>query len=101
MKVEVFAALVMIAVVIEKLIAALVQPLFIKLKIDTWWLLYVSFVVGGLFGWATGLNAFPVFTSAGIGQLLTALICGAGPTFLYDLIDNGQQARLPKATPLP
>jgi hypothetical protein len=96
MDIQVFFALVVLSIVVEKLIAAIIQPIFVKFKWDTWWLLYVSFVVGGLLGWATGLNAFPaMFQAAWVGRLLTALACGAGPTFLYDLIDNGQPARLP------
>ena len=96
MNIEVFAGLAMVIVVIQKLIEALVQPLFLKLKIDLWWLMYVSLVVGALFGWATALNAFPIFTPVWVGRLLTALICGAGPTFIYDIIDKGSPARLPR-----
>ena len=98
MDTQVFLTLVVLSVVLEKLIAAIIQPLFVRLKWDTWWLLYVSFLVGGLFGWATELNAFPtMFAVAWVGRVLTALACGAGPTFLFDLIDNGQAARLPVA----
>jgi hypothetical protein len=97
MDTSVFLTLIVLSVIVEKLIAAIVQPVFLKLKWDTWWLLYVSFIVGGLLGWATGLNAFPtMFATAWVGRLITALACGAGPTFLYDMIDNGQNARLPK-----
>jgi hypothetical protein len=96
MDTQVFLALIVLSIIIEKLIAAIIQPIFVKFKWDTWYLLYVSFVVGGLLGWATGLNAFPtLFTVAWVGRLITSLACGAGPTFLYDLIDNGQAARLP------
>jgi len=96
MKLEVFAGLILLMVVIEKLIDAIVKPLFVRLKVDTWWLLYVSLVFGFAIGWATGLNAFPVVGSEVVGKILTALVCGCGPTFIYDLIDNGQDARLPR-----
>ena len=97
MKLDVFAGLVLLMIVIQKLIEAIIQPLFVRLKVDTWWLLYVSLVVGFGVGWATGLNAFPVFGVGYevVGRILTALVCGCGPTFIYDLIDNGQAARLP------
>lgn len=82
-------------VIVQKLIEALVQPAFLKLKIDTWWLLYVSLLFGGIVGFLTGLNAFPIFPAPIVGRIFTALICGAGPTFLYDMIDRGSPARLP------
>ena len=98
MNLEVFVSLAMLMVVVLKLIEAIIQPLFVKLKLDTWWLLYVSLVLGFGVGWATGLNAFPVFGVGYevVGRILTSLACGAGPTFLYDMIDNGQAVRLPR-----
>jgi len=97
MIVEVLLTVLVISIVMMQLVEAIVKPLFLKLGIDVWWLFYVAFVFGTLVGWASSLNAFTWFVSpyAWVGQLLTALACGAGPSTIYNIIDKGQPARLP------
>ena len=94
---EVFAQLLILSIVTTKLIDWFIKPVFLKLKWDTWWLTYVSLVIGGLVGWATGLNAFPGFLPQWIwlGRVITAIAFGGGPTLLFDLTNNGKPARLP------
>lgn len=95
---SVFVQLIVLSIVVTKLIDWFITPIFLKLKWDTWWITYVSLVIGGLVGWATGLNAFPGFLPAWVwlGRILTAIACGGGPTLLYKLTDNGYPARLPQ-----
>lgn len=94
---EVLLMILAMSLAIEGLIEAIFKPLLLKLKIDTWWLFYVAFVIGALVGWFSKKNAFTGWFEEALwlGRLFTAAACGAGPSYLYKLIDNGQAARLP------
>ena len=49
---------------------------------------YPVFIVGGLFGWFLGQDAFPMFSATvpWLGRMLTATLGGVGPGFIYDII---------------
>ena len=97
MNLEILVDILAIIVIAMKVVDALFKPLFLKLKIDFWWLLYVGIAVGALIGWGSGLNAFPAIKAyPWVGQLLTICLCGAGPSVLYDRLDKGDIARLPR-----
>jgi hypothetical protein len=98
MTLELFTALFSLIAIVVKLVDFIVKPFFLKFAWDLWWVDKVSFVLGSAFAWATGLNAFPTtFKALWVGQLLTALIAGCGPSILYDAVDKGQIARLPRS----
>jgi hypothetical protein len=86
--IPVLAAAAAIALVLMKLFEALLSPLWEKLKLDPFYKLYVTILLGGALGWFTGLNGFPGFAPVEIGRVLTALAIGVGPSFLYDLMDK-------------
>lgn len=53
------------------------------LTIDLWWLVYVSWVLGGVLVYFAGLNLFAeYFHNPVIGQLLTAVVVGGGGNML-------------------
>ncbi len=83
------AALVTVAWILMRTVEAAVKPAWAKLKLDPFWLLYVSIALGIPLGLATGINAFPVFSQWPlVGRILSALIVGLGPSFIYDLTDK-------------
>lgn len=83
------AAAVVAAVVLEKLFEAVFGPLWKKFGWDAFYKLYAAMVIGSVVGFATGLNAFPMFTaSPWIGRAITTLFIGAGPSVIYDLLDK-------------
>jgi hypothetical protein len=89
---EVLVAAVIAALVLEKLFEAVFGPLWEKLGWDPFFKLYAALVLGSVIAWATGLNAFPVFSVYPlVGRILTCLAIGAGTSFIYDLIDRGKK----------
>mgnify|MGYP001000302444 CR=1 FL=1 len=97
MDAQVLVQIVGIALAVEGFTEAVFKPLLLKLNIDVWWLFYIAFVIGCALGWFSGMNLFPQWfaSSVTVGRIVTAAACGAGPSFLYNLADNAQPARLP------
>jgi hypothetical protein len=76
-------------VLANRLVAALVTPLFDKLNIDKFWLMYASWLISGVFVWLSGVNLFAaLIPNALIGQILTAIVAGGGGNLLHDLADQ-------------
>ena len=76
-------------VLANRLVAALVTPIFEKYGWDKFWLMYPSWILSGVFVWFTGLNLFaPFIPNALIGQILTAVVAGGGANMLHDLTDS-------------
>lgn len=96
MDVEALGAALVAAFVVMKLVDAIVRPLWVRAKLDTFWLAYVALIIGGALGWFTGINALPVFGIAPlVGRVLTCLAIGLGPSFLHDLV--AQKPALPQS----
>ncbi len=75
-------------VLANRLVAALITPLWDKYSLDKFWLMYPSWILSGVFVWFTGLNLFaPFIPNALIGQILTAVVAGGGANMLHDLTD--------------
>jgi hypothetical protein len=84
-----------LAVVANRLVEALIVPLFDRFKWDRLGLLYVAWVVSALLVAFTGANLFAAYIPDPIvGQILTAIVAGGGANFLADLFND----RLGKVT---
>lgn len=86
-------ALATVAFVVTRLVDALVKPIWEKLKLDKFWLLYVSLALGGTLTWFTKLNVLPIFSAEleVLGRVVTCLAGGLGPSFIFDLwVDQPQ-----------
>lgn len=82
-------AAIVAAIVLMRVVEQVVKPFFERYELDKFWLPYIALVVGGVLAWFTGLNALPVFAvSPVVGRVLTCLIIGLGPSFIYDLLDE-------------
>ena len=76
-------------VLANRLVAALVTPLFDKYGWDKFFLMYPAWVLAGVFVWFTGLNLFaPYIPDELIGKILTAVVAGGGSNLLHDLTDK-------------
>ena len=76
-------------VLANRLVAALITPIFDKYKLDHFWLMFVAWIISGVFVWLTGVNLFaPYIPDALIGQILTAVVAGGGGNLLHDLTDK-------------
>ena len=86
---EVLAIVIGFMVLANRLIAALVTPLFEKYNWDKYWLMYASWVLSGILVWLAGVNLFAAFIPGElIGNILTAVVAGGGANLLHDLTDK-------------
>jgi len=84
-----------LALVANRLVEALIVPIFERFKVDRFWLLYIAWVVGALLVAFTGANLFSTYIPDPlVGQILTAIVAGGGANFLADLFND----RLGKVT---
>lgn len=83
---EMLAVALFLSVIANRLIEALIVPLFDRFKIDKFWLQYISWGVGaGLVG-LSGVNLFVKYVpSTVVGLALTAIVCGGGANFINDI----------------
>jgi Na+/melibiose symporter-like transporter len=73
----------------NRLVAALITPIFDKYKLDHFGLMYIAWIISGALVWLTGANLFaPYIPNALIGQILTAIVAGGGSNLLHDLTDK-------------
>lgn len=76
-------------VLANRIVAALVTPIFEKFSLDKFWLMFVSWAICGLLVWFSGVNLFGgYFATPLIGQILTAVVSGGGSNLLYDITDK-------------
>ena len=76
-------------VLANRLVAALITPIFDKYGLDKFWLMFVSWALSGVFVWLTGVNLFAAYIpNALVGKVLTAVVAGGGANLLHDLTDK-------------
>lgn len=85
MDIESVAGVGLVALLSTKLVEAIIYPIWDKFTLDKFWLLYVGLVFGGLLGWFTPINVFPMFEPPVVGKAITCLACGLGSSFVYDI----------------
>ena len=77
-------------VLANRLVAALVTPLFERYGWDHFALMYIAWAIAGVFVWLSGVNLFTAYIpNELIGQILTAIIAGGGGNILHDITDQG------------
>ena len=80
-------------VLANRLVAALVTPLWDKYGWDKFWLMYPAWILAGVLVWLTGVNLFAAYIpNELIGKILTAIVAGGGANILHDL--SNQQASM-------
>lgn len=81
-----------LAVVAKSIIDAVAEPIRKKWpNMDLWWLIYVTWALGGTLSYLAGVNLFtemvPTLDPL-VGQILTAITVGGGSSLVYDLFDK-------------
>lgn len=83
-------------VLANRLVAALVTPLFDHYGWDHFALMYIAWIISGVFVWLTGVNLFVAFIpNVLVGKILTAVVAGGGANILYDLTDKPEAMLIP------
>lgn len=80
-----------LSLVANRLVEGLVTPAFDKFKLDKFWLMYISWAVGGVLVVVSGVNLFTaipgVAMPAVVGLVLSGLVAGGGSNLLNELFD--------------
>jgi hypothetical protein len=86
---EILAVVVGFMVLANRLVEALITPIFDKYELEKFWLMYVAWAVSGVLVWLAGVNLFAEFMPDPlVGKILTAIVAGGGANLLHDLTDK-------------
>ena len=68
----------------------LLQPIKEKFpNLETWWMVYVSLLTGGLLVWFSQVNLFLSYMpDITVGRILTAIVAGGGSNLLYRVFNR-------------
>ncbi len=95
--VEPLVIAIFLATVANRLIDALVVPLYERFGWDKFSLRYVSWVVGGALVFVSGVNLFVAYLPDVLtGQILTAIVAGGGANFIADLFNSAPKRTGPQ-----
>lgn len=87
--VEILSVVIGFMVLSNRLVAALITPLFDKYEWDKFILMYVAWVLSGVLVFLADVNLFVEFIpNILIGKILTAIVAGGGSNLLHDLVDK-------------
>lgn len=85
---EVISVVFGLAVIANRLVEAIFEPLLDRITIDHLWLKYIAWLLAAILVYFTGANLFEsVIPNAVVGQILTALVSGGGANLLHDLAE--------------
>jgi hypothetical protein len=87
---DVFVTASFLALIANRVIEAFVAPIKKKYpELDMWWLIYPSWVFGGLLAWLAGINLFASLSLPEVaGRILTAVVVGGGANLIADIFSN-------------
>jgi ABC-type iron transport system FetAB permease component len=78
-----------LAMVANRLVEALIVPLYEHYQWDRFSLLYVAWLVAGLLVLISGVNLFEAYLPSPLaGQILTAIVAGGGANFIADIFSS-------------
>lgn len=88
----------LLSLITERIVAALVAPIKQRWPdLNLWWLLYPSWVLGGLIAYFANINLLAELVpnlDPLLGRVLTAVIVGGGANLLHDLFANMPTTRI-------
>jgi hypothetical protein len=78
-----------LALAANRITEAIVKPIKLKFpKLDLWWLIYPTWILGGGLAWAAGVDLFATYfpsDTAIVGRVLTAVVVGGGSNLIADV----------------
>jgi len=82
-----------LSTVTNRLVEGLVRPIWDKYKLDTFWLMYVSWGVGTLLVLASGVDFCSEFIPYPVAsRIVSGLIAGGGANLIHDLMPGQGEA---------
>lgn len=85
----ILALLLGISTLANAIVAAIVKPIFDKYSLDSFWIMYISWVVAGVLVFLANVNIFAgVFESPLVGLIVTSVVAGRASNILHDLSDQ-------------
>ena len=73
------------AIIVNRLVAGFITPIFEKKKWDRFWIMYVSWAVAVVFILTTEANIFPAYIpNVWVGRIATALVVGGVANLQHD-----------------
>jgi hypothetical protein len=82
-----------LSILVNRLVAYFVTPLFDWKKLDKRWIMYIAAVVGFILAWFAQINLLPtIFPNVVVGRIVTAFIIGGGANLIHDIIKSLKQA---------
>ena len=86
---EVLAIVIGFMVLANRLVEALITPLYDKFGWDKFTIMYIAWVLSGVLVFLANVNLFEfIMPNVLIGQILTAIVAGGGANLLHDLTDK-------------
>ena len=85
---SVLAIVIGFTVLANRLVEALITPIFDKFELEKFWLMYVAWFVAGALVWLAQVNLFEAYIASPlVGYILTAIVAGGGANLLHDLVN--------------
>jgi hypothetical protein len=79
-----------LVVLVERVVAAFITPVFDKFKWDKFILIYIAWLLGALLVFGANINLLekliPTLPPI-VGQILSAIVAGGGANLLHDVFD--------------
>jgi len=81
-----------LAMAAQQIVEAFVRPLKVKFPTwDLWWVIYATWILGGVFAWGAGVNLFSqLFVNPEWGRVLSAVVIGGGSQLVKTLFKVGE-----------
>ena len=87
---EILSIVIGFMILSNRLIEALIIPIFEKYELDKFWLMYLAWIVSGVLVFLANANLFTdIIPDPMIGKVLTSIVAGGGANLLHDLVDQG------------
>jgi hypothetical protein len=86
---EILAIVIGFMVLANRLVEALITPIFEKYEVDKFAIMYIAWALAGLLVFLADVNLFEaIIPNMLVGKILTSIVAGGGSNLLHDLADR-------------